>query len=149
MNSWSNPASQPDKEALQQRLDEESEFQRNHYRIPSKKYKARIELYPGLINNPRPYSPELFDMERVYAYLSRQAWQRSVKDNGQVKMFSNWIYIGTRFAKETVTVTFDPLEAQWLFRKNDGTLLKASNVGIPTEKEIKDFALVSKNLDIT
>ena len=88
-------------------------------------------------------------MERVYAYLSRQAWQRSVKDNGQVKMFSNWIYIGTRFAKETVTVTFDPLEAQWLFRKNDGTLLKASNVGIPTEKEIKDFALVSKNLDIT
>ena len=31
MCNWSNPKGQPDIEALQQRLDEESDFQRNHY----------------------------------------------------------------------------------------------------------------------
>lgn len=149
MANWSNPEAQPDAESLQQRLDEESEFQRNHYRMPAKKYKTRMELYPALESKARPYDPALFDIQRVYDYLSDQVWQRSVKNNGEVKMFGSWIYIGKRFAKETVTITLDPIEKQWLFRKTDGTLLKTSTVGVPQKKEILDFAVLSKNVDTT
>ncbi len=56
MSSWSNPKIQPNSESLQQRLDKESDFQRNHYRMPARKHKSRIELYPELENIILTYS---------------------------------------------------------------------------------------------
>lgn len=145
MCSWSNPKDQPNVEALQKRLDEESNFQRNHYRLPARNNKTRKELYPELELNPRKYSPDLFDMNRVYAFLSEKVWTRTVKKRGQVAVFGNLVYIGMKYAGSEVTMTFDPLEKQWLFRKIDGTLLKTSTQEVPQEKEIVEFATMSMN----
>lgn len=145
MCSWSNPKNQPDSQSLQKRLDEESDFQRNDYRMPARKYKSRIELYPELENNTRKYDPKLFKMSRVYKFLSEKIWQRTIKKLGQVSLFGKPVYIGNQYAGEEITITFDPIEKQWVFRKHDGTLLKTSKKQVPKENEIIEFATMSKN----
>ena len=145
MCSWSNPKSQLDHQSLQQRLDDESDFQRNHYQMPAKQYKTRIELYPELENNSRAYNPELFKMKRVYSFLSKKIWQRTIKKSGQISLFGQPVYIGNQYAGEEITMTFDPIEKQWVFRKYDGTLLKTSKKQVPQEQEILEFATMSKN----
>lgn len=141
MSSWSNPGGQSNEIALQQRLNEESDFQRNHYRIPSRNRKTRIELYPELEKNERLYDPKNFDINLVYDFLSLKVFSRVVKSsNGLVKIFGEYYYIGRKFLGEIVTITFDPVEIQWVFRGKDGMLLKTSKKGIPDEQEIKKFA---------
>lgn len=149
MCSWSNPKGQQNIGAFQQRLDEESDFQRNHYRIPAKEYRTRTELYPALNDNPRPYHSDLFEIDRVYKYLGTKVWQRRIKNNGSVKFFAQDIYIGKRYARLPVTIIFDTGEGCWRFSKENGTLLKTSHKGVPSEEEIKKFAIMSKNSDTT
>lgn len=141
MGSWSNPKGQNCVEALQESLNQESDFQRNDYQIPSKDYQTRIELHPELEQNPRKYNPDKFEMNLVYNFLSEQVWSRLVNNNGSLRIFGIQIYVGLKFKKENLTITFDPDEICWLIRRQDGTFLKKSEKAIPTEKEIKDFAL--------
>ena len=141
LNRWSSSTSQPNEKALQQRLDEESNFQRNHYRMPAKGNKTRMELYPSLIENPRVFNPDHFSIQKVYTWMSHQVWSRTITCSGQIKMYDTSIYIGTRYKNQIITITFDPIEARWIARKPNGTFLKSSDKVIPTENSIKDFAL--------
>jgi len=147
--SWSNPSGCQTKEELQQRIDTESDFQRNHYRIPAKQSKTRIELHPDLETNHRKYDPNRFDINLVYEYLSNQVWTRQVKKNGQLRFLGEYMYVGKGYLEHEVDITFDPHILKWIIRKKDGTLLKQISKGIPTEKQIKEFAVMSKNDDTT
>jgi len=142
---WTNPKEQPNITALQQRLDEESDFQRNHYQIPARKYRTRAQIYPAIYTNNRTYDPQNFDMQKVYQFLSEQVWLRTITSSGEFKMFGTRIYIGRKYDKEDLTVTFDPIHKQWIIRTINGVFMKSSPRGVPTEKEIKDFSLMSKN----
>lgn len=149
MKNWSNPKKQNSVDDLQRRLDEESDFQRNHYQIPAKGNKTRIELHPTLRSNPRKYHPDKFDINRIYEFLSEQVWERSINSGGKVNMMGIEIYVGYKLKKQPITVSFDPFEKQWLIREENGMLLKTSTRGVPTEKQIKDFAIMSKNMEPT
>lgn len=146
LKRWSNPKDQQNTEILQKRLDQESFFQRNGYRIPAKGYKTRIELYPELLSNSRQYDPDKFDINLVYKFLSRQVWGRQINKGGVVSFMGAQIYISYKLKRLPVTITFDPFRKEWLIRTENGTLLKSSTDGVPTEKQIKDFATMSKNL---
>jgi len=145
MKNWSNPESQNSIQELQKRLDLESDFQRNHYRIPAKSNKTRLELHPSLERNQSVYNPNNFEMSRVYDYLTEQVWKRRLNNGGGINIFGTVIYISYKLKRQSVTVTFDPIEKQWLIRKENGAILKTSTKGVPTEKQIKDFAIISKN----
>lgn len=145
LKSWSNPKGQNGIDQLQRRLDKESDFQRNYYQIPTKGNKTRIELHPSLHRNPRKYDPDKFDINLVYDFLSQQVWKRSINSGGKVNTMGIEIYIGYKLKKQPITITFDPFEKQWLIRKENGLLLKTSTKGVPSEKQIKDFAIMSKN----
>jgi len=149
MKNWSNPKVQENIEQLQQRLDQESDFQRNHYQIPAKANKTRSQLHPELNSNDRVYDPNDFKINRVYDFLAQQVWQRSINANGNLCIMGIEIYISYKLKKQAVTITFDPIEKQWLVRDEKGTLLKTETKGVPTEKEIKDFALSPMNKDTT
>jgi len=149
MGSWSNPHGQDNIEALQQRLDEESDFQRQNYCIPAKGYKTRMQLYPQLEEKSRPFEPERFDIKLVYEYLATQVWTRLVRSKGDMKFRNHYINIGRGYAQTEVTVTFDPIEVQWIIRKTDGTLLKTSKQAIPTREDIIHFAWGYKMQDTT
>lgn len=141
MKQWSNPKVQMDLESFQKRLDEESDFQRNHYRIPSRNYKTRIELYPGLETNSRIYNPMNFSMRLVDGYLAKKVFHRSILKGGKVKFFGEYEYIGTRYRGLNVTITFDTDSRLWYIRKEDGALLKTTRKGVPFKNDIMNFAL--------
>ena len=125
---------------MQKRLDKESDFQRNHYRIPAKKYKTRLELYPELEINDRKYNPNDFNMQLVYEYLSDRVFHRIINKTGVIRFFGESIYLGKKRYNLGVTITFDPIEKQWILAKENGTLLKTSIQGVPCEKAIKKIS---------
>lgn len=145
MNCWSNPKGYSTIETFQKRLDEESDFQRNSYRMPNKQNYTRKELFPELETNKRRYDPKNFQMEHIYQYLSKQVWTRKVNSSGGVKFFGQRHYIGTKYARHSVTVTFDPIDKQWMFNSTEGILLKLSKSAVPQKEEILNFATMSMN----
>lgn len=144
LNNWSYPKGYQDLTALQKRLDEESDFQRNHYQIPAKHNKTRIQIYPELENNQQKYDPTNFQMDRVYNFLAKQVWKRNLNKGGAVCFLGHSIYISYKMPIQPITITFDPIDKQWLLRKEDGTLMKTFSKGVPCEKEIKNFAICQR-----
>lgn len=149
LHSWSNPKGQSNIEMLQKRVDEESEFQRKYYRMPNKKNKTRLELYPQLESNKRRYDPNRFDINLVYQYLSKQVWTRRLSKFGELSFFNETHYIGKKFARQQVTVTFDLEKQHWIIRSYNGTFLKPSTIAVPQKNEILNFAIMSMNSDTT
>lgn len=139
--NWSNPKGQDSLVDLQERLNQESFFQREEYRRPAHNYQTRIEQFPELEQNLRVYNPDDFDIKLVYQYLAKYVWKRKVKQKGSIKLFANEIYIGSKNKHQTVFVTLDPIDLKWLIKDRKGNLLNTSTKGIPLAKEIKDFAL--------
>lgn len=139
--NWSNPKGQESLVDLQKRLNQESFFQREQYLRPAQGHKTRLKQFPELEQNPRNYNPYDFDMQLVYQYLNKYVWPRKVKQKGSIKLFSNEIYIGSKYKHQTTFVTLDPIEIKWLIKDRKGNLLNTSTKGIPSEEEIKNFAL--------
>lgn len=139
--SWVHPKSKQNLEELQQAIDEFSIFQRDHYKIPGKQNKTRKERFADLYQNNRLYEPTKFCMQRVERFLAKKIWTRKVKKNGEIRFRTHYIYLGTQFKGQTVWLSFDPLEHQWLVRNQKGALLKTSKKGIITEQQIKELAL--------
>lgn len=142
---WVNPKQIQTPEQLQIQLDQISDFQRNHYELPNRSYKTRIALYPELEQNSRKYHPNKFNMKLVDQFMASKVWQRKTNQNGQLSFFDQKISIGRVFKNLKVYITFDDIERQWVFRNDKGALLKTSTKAIPCEKEIKNFAVMSKN----
>lgn len=141
MKQWSNPEGQQGVESLQKRLDEESDFQRNYYRIPSRNYKTRMELYPSLETNVRTYKPKNFSIQLVYDFLAKKVFHRSIKKGGNIQFMGIYDYIGNKYQGVNVTITFDPSDKLWYIRRENGALLKTTSKGVPSKKEIMNFAL--------
>ena len=77
---WTKPSIFDNIEDFQNKINEESKFQRESYRIPSKGYKTRKELFPELETNKekRKFTPELFDIQNVYEFLATKIQRFSV-----------------------------------------------------------------------
>ncbi len=142
---WTNPSKIDHPKQLQRQLDEISDFQRNHYERPNQSYKTRIELHPDLESNPRKYDVNKFNMKLVDKFLSQQVWERRTNQNGVLSFFDHRIYLGRKFKKLKIYISFDPIERQWVFRNDKGLLLKTSSKAVPNEKDLKQFAVMPKN----
>jgi hypothetical protein len=75
--------------------------------------------HPELLVPRRPYQPEweleLFAMARVHRYLTSLTWTRSVSQNGQVSLGGTHYGLGRKWAGQTVTVSFDAADCQFIF----------------------------------
>lgn len=151
LSCWTNPSSFDCIKDFQNRVNIESKFQRESYKIPAKGYKTRKELFPGLETNQqkRKFTNELadklFDIQNVYDFLSEKVWKRRIRKKGDCKFMASYFYISKQNAYQTVYITFDPIDKQWIFRDENGKLLKTSSKKIPLKEEIKKFAIMSKN----
>lgn len=142
---WANPSECANRVDLQLALHEASRIQRKVYRVRAKGNKTRLALYPGLLTNPRRFSSEMFSMEKVHEFLTDQIWDRRVMQNGCLKLFDQELYVGRKYARYPVIVTFDKTECQWMIRAQNGTLLnKVLNRQI-TEEFILNHVKLSKN----
>lgn len=142
---WSDPLACQSAQLLQGSLDEADRIQRSVFRLRKKQGKTRQELYPGLDTNPRKFTPEAFDYQRVKHYLAKQVWRRTVPTCGSITFAGVSIYVANKLAGHAVTVTFDTDENHWVIKDVDGKLLKTSPKEIFSEKMIFEIAKMSKN----
>lgn len=81
--------------------------------------------HPELLQPRRPYRPEwelvLFDVQRVYAYLSKVVLQRKVSQVGQVQLGGVRYALGRSHAAKTLQVQFDAQAAAWVFCDDHGS----------------------------
>lgn len=142
---WANPAQCASLEELQHAVNEANRIQRCVYSLRTKNHQTRSTIYPQLQTNPRPFHPRLFDFDRVKQYLSQKVWKRTIKRNGCVKFYAAEIYIAQILSGQIVTITYDPVEEQWVVRHANGTLLKTSTKALITEEIIFNHVNMSKN----
>ncbi len=57
----------------------------------------------------------MFDLKRVDEYLTARTWIRSVSEVGQVSLGSRRYGMGTAWAGQTVSISFDPEQRQFVF----------------------------------
>jgi hypothetical protein len=81
--------------------------------------KPPLVAHPELLIPRRPYRPEweldLFDLKRVDDYLATLTWTRTVSKVGQVSLGSHRYGLGTPWAGQTVSVSFDAKRRQFVF----------------------------------
>jgi len=146
---WSNPVSQADAQALQRRLDAEATFHRNGFRLSKRGNRTRLMIYPELETNERRYSPNNFRIGRVHKWLANQVWQRRVRQNGEIKLLGQLIYISQRHKREQVDIVFDPIDKQWLVSLADGTIVRQTQKGVPTRRDIFNTVIEKPYADTT
>jgi len=78
-----------------------------------------LDAHPELLVPRRPYRPEweldLFDLKRVDEYLIDRTWIRTVSEGGQVSLGSHRYGLGKAWARQAVSICFDPERRQFLF----------------------------------
>lgn len=99
------------------------------FQLPSRAHGCKglppIQAHPELLQPRRPFSPEreraLFDLRAVDASLATLVWQRKVGKTGQISLSGAHEYysVGRDYARQYVTVRFDPLDRHFVFFLQD------------------------------
>ena len=108
-------------ETLQKQVD--ADWQELNAECPSRARgcggQPPLQAHPELLHNPRLYRPEwereLFDLQRVDAYLSKFTWFRTCTSVGQLRMRNIRYSLGYAWAHQDVSVTYDPEHRQFVF----------------------------------
>lgn len=118
LNAWVEPESCPGPDVLQKRLREFTSFQRERYPI-NKQGQSRLERYPQLRSQPRPYhrllDRQLWSQQAMYDYLATFRFQRKVEVNGRITLLNREYSLGKAVARQTVAVQMDPQARCWVF----------------------------------
>ena len=121
---WANiPACQNPQE-LQKALDQVAYEHIHVLRQRAKGDKTRAQQYPQLFRNPRKYDPYDIDPQRIKDYLSQFKWVRKVYTNGRISLFGNFPPIGTKYAKQNVSILFDRETEMWSVQLTNGTTVR-------------------------
>jgi hypothetical protein len=120
---------------LQKTLTSRILFLNTDYPSSSLHGQAPLSAFPQANQTQRPYrlewERECLDMQRVYAYLAKGRWFRLVSSVGMFSLGSQRYNAGTKRARQTLEITFDPPTCEF--------------VCLP-EKEAQLFRLAAKGL---
>lgn len=143
---WVEPDQAAHRRAFQKQLDWAMYMQRERY--PALDGQARLQAYPDLLHNPRPYrhsqEAHLWNMHRVYDFLANFIWTRRVDKVGQVSLFSHAYSVGRAYARQDVNIHFDPSTQEWLIEDEQGQLLKRHHSQEITPERIMNFSLAKR-----
>jgi transposase len=99
-----------------------------------------LQAHPELARPRRPYSrsleTSLFDIQRVYEYLTQWEWERKVDTTGFISMASHNRRISPDHIGQVVKVHFDPVAAQLVAAAVDGTELKRFTLPVVSREHI-------------
>jgi transposase-like protein len=114
-------------EQLQALLDDRCQQYNHAYPSRAAHCQGRppLDAHPEAKHSGRTFDPdrewELFDMQRVDAYLASFVWTRPVSHNGQVSIGRHKYQVGCIHAAETVSVRFVPGQRVFCFQASDGS----------------------------
>ena len=101
-----------DQADLQKALTGRILFLNTDYPSRSLHGQAPLSVFPQARQSSRPYhlewERECLDMQRVYDYLAQERWFRLTSSVGMFSLGSQRYNAGSRFARQTLEITFDP-----------------------------------------
>lgn len=117
-------------EALQQALNEHR--QRYNCELPVKAADCEgqppLTVHPTARHSGRAFHPdwewELFDLNRVKAFLAKPIWIRQINATGMVSLGGHDYYVGRQHLKQSVSVRFVLATCTFRFELSDGTFVK-------------------------
>ncbi len=96
--------------------------------------------HPELRHPKRPYTrkqeAELFDMQRVYSYLSQWEWERKVDTTGCISVANFNRQVSNDHVGQVVKVRFDPETKLFIVRAADGSELRRFTLPIISKEHI-------------
>jgi hypothetical protein len=110
---WAEVGQAPNTAVLQQRLDAVLAVQRGFYPVVRLERRTRIAAFPALQCIGRPYQAQDFDIQRVYAWLSKKIYTRKVSAGGQIKLFGVFYQIGHGRRHKWVEIRLTPDGTSW------------------------------------
>ncbi len=121
---------------LEQWLAWAVEMQREKY--PACDGKSRMASYPQLVHSGRSYEAaceaQIWDIERVYYWLSQGVWARKVDKVGYISLYNYSYSVGRPYRGQTVYVQFDSETGTWAVRDSQGGEIKRFQArGIETD----------------
>lgn len=142
-------ASFADAEDLQSQVD--TDWEEINSTCPSKARgchrKPPLVAHPELLSPCRPYRPEweleLFDLDRIHAYLAKLTWIRSASQVGQVTLGGYRYGLGSAWAGQTVSIHFDAHSHQFVF-----TQLRPQTNRRPTLTQLAPVCLLAQGLSV-
>jgi hypothetical protein len=121
--------------ALQKALTGRLLFLNTDYPSRSLQGQAPLSAYPQAQQTQRPYrlewERECLELPRVYAYLAQGRWFRLTSSVGMFSLGSQRYNAGSKFARRTLEITFDPQTHEFVCWP---------------EKETQPFRLLAKGL---
>ena len=126
-DQWAEPERCTTLTQLQAQLDWASQLQREHY--PAVHGHTRCSAFPGLAHSGRPYvaadEGALWAVDRVQDFLGAAGrhWTRRANPTGQISLY-DWHYsVGRCYARQSVSVCFDPQAASWQITNDAGEII--------------------------
>lgn len=115
-------------EALYQALQERRDFLNTHLPCASLNRLPPLVAHPQASSSHRLYRPEceadILDLQRVYAYLAKGQWFRTVAANGIISLGGHVYYVGTKWHRQQVEVRFSSLSHHFLCYDQVGNLIQ-------------------------
>lgn len=139
-----------DETTFQGRLQARILFLNQTYPTRALAGQAPLQACPQARHSGRAYSPEtetaLLDLQRIYTYLQQGRWFRQVSAVGTFSLGGQLYNVTTRWAKQTMEITFDAARGTLLCHPEKETAafpieLKGGNENC-TDGECRDFARV-------
>lgn len=112
-------------EQMQERLDEASTVQRDHFCVKRIGKACRCQVFKDLYTKGRPFEQAVFDEQKAYAYLAKAVYPRKISAQGTTSIYQKPFQVGAQHKGKIVFVKFDPVNIGWLFFDQHGNLLKA------------------------
>jgi hypothetical protein len=119
--NWAEVAHCANREELQHSLDTTAYRQRALFKVSRLKSKTRVDAFPELLDNNRPYLCDGFQVGRIYSFLSKYTFKRKVATNGQITLLGQVYHIATALKRQYVSAVLDPETIEWRFfdQEND------------------------------
>jgi hypothetical protein len=116
-------------EQLQQALDQQCDLYNREY--PSRAAHCHgsppLSVFPTARTTGRPYHPdlewELFDLNRVDAFLAQSAWTRKVAKNGTVHLADQYYILGSTWKGQVVSIRYLANLRSFRFEDAQGALI--------------------------
>lgn len=121
-----------DLDSFQRALDRERHLYNHDFpsRASTCAHQTPLGAFPELLKPRRPYQsewePVLFSLQRVFDYLATFTFERKANSNGQVTLKGIHYTVGYTYAGQTIHVSFDAQERQWIFAlpNQDGDMIE-------------------------
>jgi hypothetical protein len=145
---WAEVETAADEEELQHKLLEALVDQRERYAVERLHGQTRVQVFPALKQNLRPYADTDFNVGRVYAFLQPHLYSRKVSPGGQIQQFGKLYSVGYPLRHQWVQLKLNADGSEWEVFYNY-KLLKTLPADNLSEGHIQNLTVFQRTINST